>query len=142
MYLYSASTRGFYTAVVHGENIPADAVEVSIEEYVALIVSPPPGKVILPDVSGRPTLQDPPIGVPPRVTMRQARLALLQAGLLDEVEAALAALPGDEGRAARIEWDYSSEVWRNKPFVQQLAVSIGLSEAQLDELFITAAGIE
>lgn len=80
--------------------------------------------------------------VPERVTMRQARLALLGAGLLDEVEAALSALEGAAGQAARIEWEYSQEVWRNKPFVQQVASSLGMSGAQLDQMFITAAGIE
>lgn len=81
--------------------------------------------------------------VPTRVTMRQARLALLGAGLLDDVEAAISAM-GDtpEGKVARIEWDYSSEVHRNKPFVQQLGAAVGLDEQQLDQLFITASGIE
>lgn len=80
--------------------------------------------------------------VPERVTMRQARLALLGANLLDDVEAALAALEGTAGQAARIEWEYSQEVWRNKPFVQQVASALGMSAAQLDQMFITAAGIE
>lgn len=80
--------------------------------------------------------------VPDRVTMRQARLALLGAGLLDDVEAALAALEGAAGQAARIEWEYSQEVWRNKPFVQQVAGAISMSDEQLDQLFIIAAGIE
>lgn len=80
--------------------------------------------------------------VPNRVTMRQARLALLGAGLLDDVEAAINALPGDQGKAARIEWDYSSEVHRDKPFVIQLGTALGLNNEQLDELFVTAAGIQ
>ncbi|UVK85245.1 hypothetical protein LOY46_11380 [Pseudomonas sichuanensis] len=81
--------------------------------------------------------------VPASVTMRQARLALLSAGLLDDVEAALDSM-GDtpEGKAARIEWGYSSEVWRHKPFVQQLSAALGLSDSQVDEMFIVAAGIE
>lgn len=81
-----------------------------------------------------------PYKVPESVTMRKARLALLGAGLLDDVEAALTAM-GDtaEGKAARIEWAYSSEVWRNKPFVVQLGTSLGLSDEDIDELFITAA---
>lgn len=80
--------------------------------------------------------------VPERVTMRQARLALLGAGLLDAVEAAINGMPGDQGKAARIEWDYSSEMVRSRPFVQQLGAAIGLSSSQIDQLFIAAAGIE
>lgn len=81
--------------------------------------------------------------VPASVTMRQARLALLSAGLLDDVEVALDSM-GDtpEGKAARIEWDYSSEVWRHKPFVQQLSTAMGMSDSQIDEMFIAAAGID
>lgn len=80
--------------------------------------------------------------VPDRVTMRQARLALLQAGLLDDTEALIASLEGPEGQAARIEWDYSSEVWINKPFVITLGSQLGLDDEQLDALFIAASQID
>lgn len=75
-----------------------------------------------------------------RVSMRQARLALLGAGLLNDIEAALAAIP-DEGhrRAAQIEWEYATEVSRNSPWVQQLSASLGLGGEQLDALFAQAA---
>lgn len=82
-----------------------------------------------------------PVVVPDEVTMRQARLALLGAGLLDDVEAALEAFPGVDGQAARIEWNYSSEVHRNKPFVQLLGAQLGLTSEELDNLFIVAATI-
>jgi len=79
------------------------------------------------------------MNVPERVTMRQARLALLGAGLLSSVNAAIDSLPEPAKSAALIEWEYSSEVWRNRPFVQQLGGALGLSSAQLDALFIQAA---
>lgn len=80
--------------------------------------------------------------IPAVVTMRQARIALSRAGLLGAVEAALSAMQGQAGEEARIEWDYSSEVHRNKPFVVQLGGAVGLSSEQIDQLFITAAGVE
>lgn len=83
-----------------------------------------------------------PVVVPTKVTMRQARLALLQAGLLDDTEALIASLEGPEGQAARIEWDYSSEVFRNKPFVISLGAQLGLDDEQLDALFIAASQID
>ena len=80
-----------------------------------------------------------PVEVPASVTMRQARLALLHAGLLDDVEAALAAIPDETARrAAQIEWEYAQDVERDSPWVQQLATALGLDAAMLDELFITA----
>lgn len=80
--------------------------------------------------------------VPESVTMRQARIALSRAGLIPAVEQALATMEGQAGEEARIEWDYSSQVFRHKPFVIGLGTSIGLTESQIDELFITATGIE
>lgn len=79
--------------------------------------------------------------VPKSVTMRQARLALLQAGLLDDVDVAIAALPSPQKDQAQIEWEYSQEVFRDKELVQILAPSLGLDDAALDQLFITAAAL-
>lgn len=77
--------------------------------------------------------------VPQSVTMRQARLALLGAGLLAQVDAAIDQLPDPDKTAARIEWEYSQEVQRDKPFVQMLAPALGLTEQDLDALFVQAA---
>jgi hypothetical protein len=77
--------------------------------------------------------------VPLAVSMRQARLALLGAGLLENVAIAIAGLPSPQKEAAQIEWEYSQEVHRNKELVSTLAPLLGLSEVQLDSLFITAS---
>lgn len=77
----------------------------------------------------------PALPVPPAVTMRQARLALLAAGLLDQVNTAIAAMPGAEGEAARIEWEYAQEVRRDSQLVAALSPALGLTDAQLDDLF-------
>ena len=81
----------------------------------------------------------PPVVVPQVVTMRQARLALLGAGLLDDVAAAIAAMPSPQKEAAGIEWEYSQTVERNRGFVLLLGGALGLTPLQLDGLFITAA---
>lgn len=72
--------------------------------------------------------------VPQSVTMRQARLALLGAGLLDDVEAAIAGA----GPAAKIEWDYAAEVQRSSGLVPAMAVALGMTDEQIDALFIDA----
>jgi hypothetical protein len=77
--------------------------------------------------------------VPEQVTMRQARLALLAAGLLANVDAAINLLPSPMKEEARIEWDYSSTVERHRSLVQALGGTMGLTEDQLDALFIQAA---
>ncbi len=73
----------------------------------------------------------------PTISMRQARLALLGAGLLSQVNAAVAQL--DE--TAKIEWEYASEVKRDAPLVVGLAQALNLTDQQLDELFILASNI-
>lgn len=80
-----------------------------------------------------------PLPVPAVVTMRQARLALLQFGLLAQVNTAVANMPGTQGDAARIEWEFSSTVERNRPLVQALGAALGMTDAQLDDLFRLAA---
>lgn len=78
--------------------------------------------------------------VPASVTMRQARLALLGAGLLDDVDAAIAAIPdATQRRAATIEWEYAQTVDRASPFAQQMAAGLGITQQQLDALFVQAA---
>ena len=77
--------------------------------------------------------------VPQSVTMRQARLALLGAGVLSAVDAAIAAMDEPAKAAALIAWEYSTEVQRSFGLVSQLAPALGLTDAQVDALFIAAA---
>ena len=77
--------------------------------------------------------------VPDSVTMRQARLALLGAGKLADVDAAINSMSEPTRSAARIEWEYSGEVQRHNGFVAALGPALGLTEAQIDALFIAAA---
>lgn len=76
--------------------------------------------------------------VPEYVTQLQARLAIFNAGLLEAATAAVTA----QGAQATIAWEYTSIVKRNSPFVIQAAIDLGLSDAQLDALFIAASKIE
>lgn len=76
-----------------------------------------------------------PVQVPQVVTIRQAKLALLQVGLLDDVDAAVA----QSDRATQIEWEYATEVRRTWSTLLTLQTALGLSDAQIDDLFILAA---
>lgn len=77
--------------------------------------------------------------IPTSVSPRQARLALLGAGLLPLVQTALEALPEPMKSAALIEWEYATTIDRGSNLVTALGGSLGLTEAQLDGLFIAAA---
>lgn len=80
-----------------------------------------------------------PPSVPRQVTMRQARLALLGAGVLGNVAAAIDELESPHRETAQIEWEFSSTVDRDRPLVTMLGPKLGLTAEQLDQLFITAA---
>ena len=77
--------------------------------------------------------------VPQEVTMRQARLALLAAGKLAGVEAAIASMPEPQRTAASIEWEYSNALQRSNPFVAQLGAALGIDDAAIDALFVAAS---
>ncbi len=79
--------------------------------------------------------------VPQSVTMRQCRIALLGAGLLESVQSSIASMPGADGERARIDWEYAQEVRRDWPLIAYMAGDLGLSDEQVDGLFMTAATI-
>jgi len=55
---YAASTNGFYSKEIHGDEIPADSVEITDEEWIALLEGQEKGKLITADKKGNPILQD------------------------------------------------------------------------------------
>ena len=69
------------------------------------------------------------------ITPRQARLALLSAGLLDAVEAYVVTQP----RAVQVEWEFANQIRRDWPPVVNAASALGLTNAHVDALFATAA---
>jgi hypothetical protein len=73
------------------------------------------------------------------VTMRQARLALLQVGKYADVSTAIASMPEPQKSAAVIEWEYGNTVERNSGLVPQLGALLGMTESQIDDLFALAA---
>jgi len=85
-----------------------------------------------------PYVEPPPV-LPSIVTMRQARLALLESNKLHLVQPAIDSLPSPQKEAAQIEWEYAQEVKRSDPLVQSLAVALELTEEDLDNLFLLAS---
>lgn len=77
---------------------------------------------------------------PRSVSMRQGRLALLQAGYLAQVNAAIQAIQDPvQKAAAEIEWEYAQTIDRDSAFTQTLAAQLGLTNSDLRNLFTLAS---
>lgn len=77
--------------------------------------------------------------VPDEIQMWQARAMLIRMGLISVVNQAVAASGNPEIQNA---WEYAPNVVRRSNFVLAMASAIGLSEDQLDTLFIEGAKIK
>lgn len=76
--------------------------------------------------------------VPKIVTMRQAELALKEAGYFDDVVAWVATLDGE----LESYWRRSATVKRQHAFVEAARIELNLTHAQMDALFVLAASKE
>lgn len=76
--------------------------------------------------------------VPQVVYMRQARLALLEKGLLTQVQSVIDNLQEPLKSLAKIEWEYATEIRRDWPTLSQIVQHLSLTEEQIDDLFILA----
>ena len=77
--------------------------------------------------------------IPQSVTAFQAKAALLDAGLLDAVEAMMAS--PDTPRIVKLAWSEALTFERQSPTVQSLGSALGLDDAALDSLFVHASGL-
>lgn len=116
-------------------------VPITQDAYEALFVAQAAGNQIVPDANGGPVAATPvaQVVVPSVVSRFQARAALLGAGMLDQVETIMA----DPNTPAiqKLAWTDAQEFRRDSPTVTALAGVLGLNDAALDNLFITASGI-
>lgn len=77
MIFFSASKIGFYVKSIHGDAIPADALEITATYHAELLAAQSAGKRIEPDADGYPVAVDPPVPT----------LAEVQAAALTSIDA-------------------------------------------------------
>jgi hypothetical protein len=81
--------------------------------------------------------------VPQTVTKAQGKAALIQAGYWQAVLDFVETIPDPTQKLmAQVALNDTTEWKRTSPFLMSAAEEIELTEAQLDQLFITASGIE
>lgn len=75
----------------------------------------------------------------PDITPRQLRLALVMNGInMSDVEAALDTLPEPHKSYASISWNYAVAFSRRDPLVDSVALMLGWTSEQLDDLWVFA----
>ena len=81
-----------------------------------------------------------PRNIPTEITPRQARQALLIAGISEQmIVDAINTLPSPTKEMALIEWEYSVAFLRYNPLVATMAQMLGWNTQQLDDLWILGA---
>lgn len=71
------------------------------------------------------------------LTPRQARLSLLSIGRLNDIDTAINSLAEPDKSIAQVEWEFSEEIRRTHSFVETLGQSLGLTDTDLDNMFIS-----
>lgn len=78
--------------------------------------------------------------IPESVTKRQAKQQLLLEGKLGQVQEVIDSIPDETERMmAQLYWDDSTEFERSHPTLVELGTALGLTEAELDMMFINAS---
>lgn len=78
---------------------------------------------------------------PYEVALWQFRAALRLSGLEGKVQEVINALPAQPKAVVDAQFEYATTVDRRHPALQQLAQAAGVSQEQLEGLFVTAAGL-
>lgn len=129
--MYQLTSTTFILRTADNAHIPPDLGNTDYQKYLEWVNA---GNEATPYV-------EPPAPIPQTLTMRQARLALLDAGKLSSVSVAIDNLPSPQKERAQIEWEFSNEVQRTNGVVSAIGPLIGLSETDIDALFVAGAAL-
>lgn len=144
---YSQTAGGFYDSDIHGDAMPSDVVEVSLEDWRALLQAQEAGKAIVWDAKKKkpvavnrpgPSIEEERARMV--VSRGQGRIALHRAGKLTALEAYIT---GSSAEPEMVIAYQDAATWsRNSSTTAALQVALGLSDEETDDLFRAAALIE
>lgn len=138
--LFSKKTNGFYETGINGKNIPVDAVEITSKYHFDLLSGQSSGKNIASNDEGYPFLVDPdPVAfVPSVVTRFQALAALHLAGVFDSVESSIESADF----MTKLAWKEAQSFERDSAMIASIGAAVGLTDEDIDNLFISASKIK
>ncbi|WP_322997965.1 hypothetical protein [Castellaniella sp.] len=127
-------------------------IEIDESQYAAALAGMQSGKIVSidggfdlvdPPKPEEPPAPDPePDGPPTVVTRAQGKAALIGASLWAQVQAYVDAIEDPTQQAlARVALDDTTEWRRDSPFLATAAAALGLTDKQLDDLFVAAVSI-
>ena len=131
--MYQLTQSSHIIRIVDKAEIPADPANRDYAEYLAWL-----------DDGNEPhPATEPEIPVPHQVTRAQGKAALIVAGLWDDVLAYVEAIDDPQEKLLALVALNDTTHWnRDSPMLNTAAAALGLTEQQLDDLFIQAATIE
>lgn len=129
---------GFYQSAAYSNQslIPSDAVQITIQQFQSLYNNQQTrrwqhGQVVPYDPP------PPPPVIPDRLSRRQFRLALIDAGLLEQVETWIAT----QDIRTQAAYADSGTFLRTDEMLQQGFDGLGFTEEQVDEFFVRASAL-
>ena len=118
--------------IADGESVPEGWSEITEQDYNALIQL---------HCSAVAAINASIVPVPEEVLLWQLRAAVSLAGKKEAVDSVIALLSEPAKTVATQKWEYGNTARRNSPLTIQLGEAVGLTPAQIDDVFRTAASL-
>lgn len=89
-----------------------------------------------------PVVVVPPSDVPTEVPLWAFRAVLTVQGIAPQVDGLIAALPEPQKTVAQVQWEFGNYIVRSHPLIVALGAQIGMTAAQIDDVFRQAAALK